>query len=676
MKLSRPLFRFTISTVALLGVACAGGEGSTPDPVDSAAPPGASVPAPTDSGAIVGPGDMPTTGVVPTPTVGGVPGAVTSDPGAALPPGSGTAAPPVATAPVAADPGMPVAGVAGAPGVDMPVEVPEDVEPEVASDVQFSVPSGTFQGELSVTITAAAGAEIRFTTDGSPATDASTLYDGAPLLLTETTQLRAVSFTGGVAGFPNTAIYVARTFDVESDIPIVIMEGYAGGRPQKETAGFGAGGDQEVPPPQELIDLGFMVFEPVNGVARISDVPVLATRAGYRERGQSSANAEKSPYKVEFWDENNADIDKPVLGMPAESDWAMIGEAFDATQIQNSLVYDWGAKMGLATVRLRFVELYINFDGGPLEATDYFGLYALTETIKNQKDRINLKQLDETDTVMPDITGGYIFKFDQAALDGGETELVCTGSEPLARGGDETATCWNDLGMVDPEVLNPEQLAYLEPHVQAFHDALHQSPIGDYSAFIDLPSFVDHVIINELTRDVDAYVRSSYFHKDREALIKAGPLWDYNLAMASFNAGIEGWHYDSQLTGRGNDDWFHILGNDPAFRALFDARWTELRGSFLSDEQMLARIEELAAPIANAALRNQERWGEMATEEEGNQQGGGNFGGFGGAIGDWETALADLAAYLPERAAWIDMAVAEGYTMADGVNASSGGDFD
>jgi hypothetical protein len=443
---------------------------------------------------------------------------------------------------------------------------------------------------------------------------------------------------------------------VESDIPIIIMEGYAGGRPQKETAGFGAGASDEPLEQQELIDLGFMVFEPVDGVARISDPPVLATRAGYKERGQSSASAEKSPYKVEFWDEYNDDLDLPVLGMPAESDWAMIGEAFDSTQIQNSLVYDWGAKMGLATVRLRFAELYINFDGGPLEEADYFGLYALTETIKNQKNRLDLKQLDESITTMPEITGGYIFKFDQAALDAGETELMCTGSEPLSRGADENATCWNDLGMVDPEVLNPEQLAYLEPHIQAFHDVLHETPIGDYASYIDVPSFVDHTIINEITRDVDAYVRSSFFHKEREGLIKAGPLWDYNLSMASYDGGTEGWHFESQLTSRGNDDWFYKLGTDPAFMAQFATRWTELRQSFLSDAAIAQRIDELAAPIANAALRNQERWG--ADAEGGGMQGGG-FGGFGGPIGDWQEAIAELKAFLPARMAWIDSAVAE-----------------
>src|SRR5690606_34417267 len=142
----------------------------------------------------------------------------------------------------------------------------------------------------------------------------------------------------------------------------------------------------------------FMVFEPVDGTASIANPPTFVTRAGYRERGQSSANAEKSAYKVEFWDGDDNDIDLPGLGMLPESDWAMIGEYFDKSQIQNSFIYGLGVDLGLATVRLRFAELYINFDGGPLEESDYFGLYALTETIKNQKNRLNLKQL------RPDVT--------------------------------------------------------------------------------------------------------------------------------------------------------------------------------------------------------------------------------------------------------------------------------
>lgn len=543
------------------------------------------------------------------------------------------------------------------------------------SAVTFTTPSGTFQGELSVSLGADAGLTIHYTTDGSLPTAASPTYDAA-LTLTETTQVRAQAFNGEEpVGSPATGIYIARTFDTSSDIPVIIMEGYGGGRPQKQTAlggGGGAGGAAPAEPADNpYYNLGFMVFEPVNGATSFANAPTLVTRGGYRERGQSSAGAEKSPYKVEFWDEFDHDLDLPVLGMPADSDWAMIGEYYDKSQIQNGFIYGLGSELGLATVRVRYAELYINFDGGPLEESDYFGLYALTETIKNQKNRLNLKQLTPEVTGEAEVTGGYIFKFDQAALDSGEAEIVCTGSEPLVRGAyDPEANCFNDLGIVDPEVPNDQQFNYLSGFVQGFHDSIHQSPIGDYSQFIDVDSFIDFMILTELSAHVDAYVRSSYFFKERGEPINAGPLWDYNLGMASTNAKADGWRFESQLTGRGNDDWFYQLGKDPAFMQRLAARWRELRGGIMSDEALTARVEALAAPLTNAGERDFERW-------PGSGLGGGfggGAGGFGGGMGGaaetpteevetapptWRDQVDKLIAWIPTRTAWIDSAIAE-----------------
>ena len=56
----------------------------------------------------------------------------------------------------------------------------------------------------------------------------------------------------------------------------------------------------------------------------------------------------------------------------------------------------------------------------------------------------------------------------------------------------------------------------LDGQGQQLHDTLHLEPIGDYAQFIDVPSFIDYLIVNELTRNVDAYVRSAYYHKDRD----------------------------------------------------------------------------------------------------------------------------------------------------------------
>ncbi len=672
----RPISALVTLTAAIACGACSGEDSSSASsPVPSS---DTTVPQqPVTDGATVTPLGEPTTPVA-------VPGGVSPGPGVTAGPvipttpsstpssgGTGPAmAPQTTTEPVASGP------VDGPSPNNPPPST--DGAPSLIGDVAFSVPSGTFEGQLSVALTGPDGAEIRYTTDGTLPTASSTLYDGTALTLTETTQLRAAAFAGGMAsGFPSTAIYIARTFDLPSDVPIVIMDGYGGGRPEKEvTFNFG-GADEEQPyVPQEFLDVAFMLFEPVDGVASIANAPTIATRAGYHERGQSSANAEKSPYRVEFWDNYDEDSNYPVLGMPAEADWAMIGEYFDRSLIQNPVVYGWGEQMGLVTMEVRFAELYINFDGGPLEQSDYFGLYMISETIKNQKDRVDLKQLREDDTMLPDISGGYIFKFDQAALDGGEAKLICTGSEPFGRAGgfggggfgmsmdDEPATdvepghCWNDLGVVDPFPANDQQVTWLTDYVQNFHDAIHTEPMGDYAQYIDVASFVDHVIINEITRDVDAYVRSSFFHKERDGLIKAGPLWDYNLAMASTTADFEGWHFESQATGRGNDDWFLKLGQDPAFMAQFATRWRELRESFLSDAAIDEQITAIATPLAGAGQRDMERWPAAGL--------GGGFG-FGGGGRDepaeepeapvWLDQVTTLREWIPQRMAWIDSAI-------------------
>src|SRR5690606_11082657 len=181
--------------------------------------------------------------------------------------------------------------------------------------------------------------------------------------------------------------------------------------------------------------------------------------------------------------------------------------------VRNSFVYSLSREMGLQAMDLRFAEVFLNQDGGPLEESDYQGVYAVTQTIKNQKSRVDLAQLEPSVTGEPGVTGGYIFKFDQAAVDDDKTVIECTGSEPLLSGGGFggggfggggadpevlSGTCWSDLELVDPDPISEEQLTYIEGYLQLFHDALHEEPVGDYAQYIDMRRFVDHFIINEI----------------------------------------------------------------------------------------------------------------------------------------------------------------------------------
>ncbi|WP_437666963.1 CotH kinase family protein [Sorangium sp. So ce1182] len=521
------------------------------------------------------------------------------------------------------------------------------MNPSLVGDVAFSTPSQTFRDQIQVGMsTTLEGAEIRYTVDGQPPTAASTVYTGEPVTFTATTQVRAQAFVGGAArGSVSTGLYIARTIDATSDLPIMVVDGYGMGKPT----------DKEV-----YFDAAVMIWEPVNGVASIASLPTMAMRAGYHVRGQSSMNFPQTPYKLELWDNDGKDLDYSVLGMPADSDWALIPPFYDRTLIRNPFTYSLGQEMGLKAPRSEFAEVYLNYDARPLGDADYQGIYWVSETIKNNKVRTDLAQLEEEDRGLPDISGGYIFKFDQAAAE--EPLLTCTGSDPLPGfggfggprpGGDSGGTCWVDLEVVDPDPLNDEQKTWLTQYIQQFHDTVHQTPIGDYAAYIDVPSFIDYLIISELTLNVDAYVRSAFYHKDRDQKLEAGPLWDYNFALGGVGAKSAtpeserdtGWRFSGQ---RNVNNWYQKLTADPNFMAQVRARYTELRGTLLSEASIEQRMNSLSAPLSQAVVRDYAKWPVSSVIES-------ETGFVGGpTVPTWEGQLQVMRDFLRERLAWMD----------------------
>ena len=61
-----------------------------------------------------------------------------------------------------------------------------------------------------------------------------------------------------------------------------------------------------------------------------------------------------------------------------------------------------------------------------------------------------------------------------------------------------------------------------------------------YSEYCDVDSMLKVYAVNEITKNWDSYVGSTFFHKDRDkdgktALIYGGPVWDYDNAFANLN---------------------------------------------------------------------------------------------------------------------------------------------
>jgi hypothetical protein len=120
------------------------------------------------------------------------------------------------------------------------------------------------------------------------------------------------------------------------------------------------------------------------------------------------------------------------------------------------------------------------------------------------------------------------------------------------------------------------------------------------------------LIMNELSKNADAYLYSTYCYKDREDRdnrVKFGPLWDYDLAFGNthFQNGhkTEGWQWDEPTNYRLG---IKRLLQDTKLVKLLQDRWNSLRDNILSDGALNEFIDTLVKSVNGPLIRNYEVW--------------------------------------------------------------------
>jgi len=150
-----------------------------------------------------------------------------------------------------------------------------------------------------------------------------------------------------------------------------------------------------------------------------------------------------------------------------------------------------------------------------------------------------------------------------------------------------------------------------------------KDPLTGYPKYLNVASFVDMFLINELSKNVDGYRLSSYFYKDKDSKggkLTAGPPWDYNFSFG--NAGYynseqtSGWQLLFFLQDDGflqNDEfhapfWWSRLLQDSAFVEQIISRWESLRGTVLSTQYINTFLEAMADTLDESKERNFQIW--------------------------------------------------------------------
>jgi hypothetical protein len=470
--------------------------------------------------------------------------------------------------------------------------------------VSFSPSAGTFVGSETVTLSVQGRASIHYTLDDSLPTAMSPIYRG-PITLDKSTRLRAVAIVpdAGPRGPAAAEVYLRVDPDTQnftSHLPIILIHTF-------ESGTLDSFGTEHVP-------AAIQVLEPTSGTSRIVGRAALDARIGIHVRGATSRNFAKKQYAMELRaDDGDADSERPLLGLPSHSDWVLSDPVFfDRALIRNALAFALSNRIGRYAPRTRFAEVFMVDDGGDVRAGSFLGFFTLIEKIERDPQRVNVSRLPASAAGVPAITGGFILRIDKGVPDF------------------DAAGRWLQFVYPDPEDMRiPErrpQLDFIRAFIDGFGQAAsaadftHPSTGQHYSEFIDVDAWIDHHIINVLTKNVDGLRFSAYFHKGRDGRLAAGPVWDFDRSLGTpydlRATEPEEWRPPSfNATDYFNEGWWRLLFRDPHFTSRYRARFKAVLSEELSADNLDRIVDRMASEVGDAADRNFRRWGQFPPQD-------------------------------------------------------------
>lgn len=359
----------------------------------------------------------------------------------------------------------------------------------------------------------------------------------------------------------------------------------------------------------------FMVYN-ADGTSALSDkdggvvnTPVLAST---RLRGNVTQQMPKKPFAVKldkkhgvFMNDDDANND-----LPAHKRWVLLANWKDRTLMRNDVAF------GIADV---FQQAFPN-DGLAWNPSGQFvelvyngvhvGNYYLCEHIKIDGNRLDIADpYDEKDGysgVAEDY--GYLLEADDGY------------DEPWK------FTTANYIPFLFKDDGNDEMLSYATSFVRGVEDKLYA---GSYSAAykqLDLTSFVDFWLIQEIMMNSEMkHPKSVYMYLNR-GKIYAGPVWDFdwNTLPASTSYAEEGYSYTKSMLEKAKpyhkrsgypnepiDDsdknyvWYPMLVKDATFKALAAERWGQVKNMLLS---YVETIPAKAAAMKTSEALNNAMW--------------------------------------------------------------------
>lgn len=409
----------------------------------------------------------------------------------------------------------------------------------------------------------------------------------------------------------------------------------------------------------------FMIYNP-DGTSALVDkngaVVEAAIDASTRIRGNVTQQMPKKPFAVKLDKKHGFSITKAdgsQVDFPAHKRWVLLANWKDRTLMRNAVAF------GIADVFKntlsggiawnpsgQFVELVYN--------GVHVGTYYLCEQIKIDGNRLDIKEPYDADDAFTSVGDyGYLLESDD--------------------GYDETwqFTTANYVPFLFKDDGNDAMLEYAAGFVRGIEDNLYAGNYTTAYANMDLTSFVDFWLIQELMMNSETGHPKSCYSYINDGKIYAGPIWDFdwNTLPVSNSYSENGYEFGKSMLedavpssgwfgsksyqcyhkssgypsapleeSDANYLWYPMLVKDATFTALAAERWNAVKGAVQA--YVDTQIPVLKAEVAVSEAVNNAMWPVDSKTSSWSSKRSSTYGIGGGFCGDEGKSFSDAVSTL------------------------------
>lgn len=281
------------------------------------------------------------------------------------------------------------------------------------------------------------------------------------------------------------------------------------------------------------------IINNVSGLNTPTSTPVFTGMIGIKLRGNAVTQSyPKKTYTIETWSAASVSMDTSLLGMPSENDWVLLASYPDRSLLRTNLSFYLNESMGRYAPRMKFCEVIIN--------SQYQGIYSFGEKVKRDTSRVDIAKLTSTDNSGVNLTGGYIWKIDD--------EVGAGWNSVIAPPYGSTQQISFNFEYPDAGAITPAQAAYSKAYIDSFEAAMNSVDYTDtllgWRNFAAEGSLIDFMIMQEVSKNYEAYRQNTFLYKDKSKKVRVGPLWNGELA----------WDNTSLCNGSKDTGWCFNFG--------------------------------------------------------------------------------------------------------------------